>query len=161
MEKFQEAIQKAKRNVKIADHMITMTYPLVNDPKLLLAVMENTFLALTQSVGALLHYERLFKRVPPFHDTYEAKYALFREKAAARYGIDKKYLTLMSDIKSIIVEHKNSPIEFARKDVFVICSDNYRIKSISVEDMKRYIAQTKEFVALIDGIVSKDDRLFR
>ena len=36
MEKFQEAREKARRNLQIADHMLYMTYGLVQDPKLLL-----------------------------------------------------------------------------------------------------------------------------
>ena len=43
MESYEIARDKAKRHVKIADHMLTQTYPLIQDPKLLIAVMDNIF----------------------------------------------------------------------------------------------------------------------
>ena len=161
MEKFQEARDKAKRNIKIADHMLSVTYPLVKDPKLLLAIIENIFLSYTNSVAAILYYERLFKRIPPFQDTFESKLNMFRERCLLKYNIDKSYLTEIQDIKDIIIEHRKSPVEFKRKDQFVICSDNYRIKSISINDIKNYINKAKVFIEAMDNIVSKDEGLFR
>jgi len=161
MERFQEEREKAKRNIKIADHMLSVTFPLVKDPKLLLAILENIFLAYTNSIAAILYYERLFKRIPPFHETFESKLNMFREKCVLRYNLDKSYLLEVQNIKEIILEHKKSPVEFKRKDQFVICSDNYRIKSVSVQDIKKYIDRAKLFIEAMDTIVSKDEGLFR
>jgi hypothetical protein len=57
MEKFQELREVAKKKLQLADHILTMTYPIVNDSKLLLAVVENMFLALTNAMGSVLYYE--------------------------------------------------------------------------------------------------------
>jgi len=70
MEKFQELRELSKKRIRVADHMLTMTYPLVQDSKLLLAVVENIFLALTYIMGSVLHYERTFKRIPLFQDDF-------------------------------------------------------------------------------------------
>lgn len=160
MEKFQECREKAKRSLHIADHMLTQTYPLVQDPKLLLAVLENVFLAMTNAMGSLLYYERLFKRVPPFHDTFESKFNLFKMKSAIRYNIDPSYLILMQDVKDIIVEHRRSPIEFSRKDKFIICSPTYNLKTVSISHIKNYIDKTKLFIKITDNIIEKGDQLF-
>lgn len=160
MEKFQECRQKATRNIHIADHMLTQTYPLINDPRLLLAVMENIFLALTNTMAAVLYYERLFKRIPPFLNNFESKFNMFRLKTAIKHNIDTSYLTLMQDVKDIILEHKKSPVEFARKDRFVICSDNYKMKTITIDKIRDYIAKTKLFIEEADKIISKEEHLF-
>ncbi|MBS1267051.1 MAG: hypothetical protein MAG795_01022 [Candidatus Woesearchaeota archaeon] len=161
MEKFQAARNKASKRLKIADHMMVMTYPLVKDSKLLLAVLENLFLALTNSVASVLYYERLFKRIPPFHDTFESKFNRFRSKIVPKYNIDMKYVKMIKEIKDIIVMHKKSPVEFTRKDKFVIASKNYKIKTISVEQIKEYIKDTKSFVAQMEEIVSKNEQIFK
>lgn len=161
MEDFQIVRDKARKNLKVADHMTFMTYPLVKDTRVLLAIMENIFLALTNSMGAILHYDRLFKRVPPFHDTYESKYNLFKERCVRRYNLSKDYLKLMEEVKEIILQHKKSPVEFTRKDAFVICSDNYKIKTITVEKVKDYISRTKRFVKDMETITSKDEAIFK
>lgn len=161
MEEFQIVRDKARKNLKVADHMTFMTYPLVKDTRLLLSIMENIFLALTNSMGAILYYDRLFKRVPPFSDTYGSKYNLFKERCVRRYNLNKDYLKLMEEVKEIILQHKKSPVEFTRKDAFVICSDNYKIKTITVEKIKNYISKTKRFVKDMETITSKDERIFK
>ena len=161
MEKFQECRDKAKKNIKIADHMLSVTFPLIKDTKLLLAIIENIFLSYTNSIAAILYYERLFKRIPPFHDTFESKLNVFRERCVIRHNIDKSYVMEVQDIRDIIVEHRKSPVEFKRGDKFVICSDNYRIKSISVREIRKYIDKAKVFIEVMDNIVSKDEGLFR
>ena len=44
MEKFQELREISKKKIFLADHILTQTYPLLKDPKLLLATTENIFL---------------------------------------------------------------------------------------------------------------------
>ena len=51
MEKFQESLLKAKKNIHLADHMIFVTYKLVNDPRLLLSAIKNIKNDLTKIKG--------------------------------------------------------------------------------------------------------------
>ena len=161
MEKFQIERELAKRKIKIADHIISVTYPLVKDTRLLLGVLENIYFALMHSVTAILEYDRLFKRIPPFQDDEISKLNMFRARVSRRYNIDVSYITLIEGIKMIIYEHKKSPVEFARKDKFVICSDNYRMQAISIEQIKEYVQKTKKFIVEMDNLVSNNERIFR
>jgi hypothetical protein len=161
MEKFQEVREKAKKHIQVADHMLFVTYPLVNDNKLLLAVIENIFLAYSNTIGSLLYYERVFKRIPPFQDNFESKFTSFRETCVLRYKIDKSYIADILDLKNIIIAHKKSPVEFARKDRFVICSNNYKLQTISINELKKHIDKAKLFIQEINNITRKDEGLFR
>jgi len=160
MEKFQELRDLADKKLKIADHMLTMTYPLIKDNKLLLAVMQNIFLALTYSMGSILHYERAFKKIPPFQDNFTSKFNMFRAKVVEKYGISKDDVKFIQEIKDIIVQHKKSPVEFARKDTFVICSDDYKMKTISIDNMREYLNKTRSFIDLTSRIISTDAEIF-
>ncbi len=161
MEQFQIARDKARKNLQTADYMAFMTYPLVKDSRILLAVTENLFLALTNSMAAILHHDRLFKKIPPFQDTYESKYGLFKEKSIRMHNLSKDYLALMEEVKEIIIQHKKSPIEFTRRDAFIICSDDYRIKVINIEKIKEYISKTKRFVEDMETITKENERIFK
>ncbi len=66
----------------------------------------------------------------------------------------------MQDIKDIIIQHKKSPVEFTRKDSFVICSDDYQMKTISLDKMKNYILHSKSFIQNINGIINKNKEVF-
>ena len=160
MEKFQELREHAKRKISIADHMLTQTYPLVQDPKLLLAVLENVFLAFTNAVGSTLYYERLFKRIPPFQDNFESKFNMFQRRIANKHEIGEKYIETIKEIKNLIIQHKKSPVEFARKDTFIICNENYKMRTISIDDMKSYIKTAKEFINLTQNITMKNEDIF-
>ena len=156
MESFHLARDRAKRHVKIADHMLTQTYPLVQDPKLLVTVLDNISSALNESISAILYYERYFKRIPPFSDSFESKVNIFRARCMRRYSLNQDYIMLVQTIRELITEHKKSPMEFTRKDKFVICSDNYRMKTVSVDKIKEYIRTTKDFVTEMEKMVSKN-----
>ena len=160
MEQFQEARDRAQQRLRIADHMLTQTYPLVKDTKLLLAVIENIFLSLTSAMAALLYYERTFKRVGPFVDNFENKLLLFKQ-VCKRYDLPKEHVFLIKNVKDLILAHKKSPVEFARKDCFVICGENYSMQTITTEKIKGYIMQSKELLSDVSQILVKNEGIFR
>ncbi|MFH1682187.1 MAG: hypothetical protein ABIA37_00160 [Candidatus Woesearchaeota archaeon] len=160
MEKFQLLKEEALKNYRMADHMLNVTYPLVHDTKLLLGVADNLFLALTHTLGSILHYEFNFKRVPSFEDNFDSKLRVFRQDCLHRYKIRKEYIDLMKEMKEIILLHKTSPVEFRRKDRFVICTDKYQIKAITVNQLKSYLLKTKEFMSIAEMITKKNESMY-
>jgi hypothetical protein len=160
MEKYRQLREISQKKIKLADHMLTMTYPVVKDPKLLVSVMENIFLALTNAIGSLLHYERTFKKVPQFEDTFISKFRVFKENCAKKYKIEESNISLIQEIKDIVLQHKKSPIEFTRKDSFVICSDDYIMQTITLEKMKTYILKSKSFLQKISNIIERNNQIY-
>ena len=161
MEKFQELRDLASKKLKLADHILTMTYPMIKDPRLLLSSIENLFLAFTYGMSSLLYYERLFKRVPQFQDNFASKFELFKENCLKKYNLDNEYPKIMQEIKDIIVAHKKSPMEFSRNDSLIICNGNYRMKTISSNMIHNYVQKAKLFIKNVSTIVSKDEAIFR
>ncbi len=160
MEKFQALREEALKNLKNADHLLSVTYPLIGDSKILLNVADNIFLALTNAMGAILHHDRLFKYIPPFNDNFEGKFMAFKDKCSKRNKIDQSYIKLIEEVKEIVVLHKKSPVEFRRKDRFIICTSNYRIKAITMNMLKDYLKKTKEFISIMQLITRKNERIF-
>ncbi len=160
MEKFQEYLAESKKNIHIADHMVFVTYNLVKDPKLLLSAMRNIFLSLTNSMNSLLYHERLFKRIPSLSENFASKFSILKDNCAKRHNLNQSYIFLIKDLHNLLLEHKNSPVEFSRKDKFIICSSNYRMKSISLKEIKEYISRTKSFIQDIEKITSENERIF-
>ena len=161
MEKFQELRDAANKKLQLADHILTMTYPIVKDPHLLLSSIENLFLAFSYGMGSVLYYDRIFKRVPLFPDNFTSKLELFRDKCVKRYNVSEEHLKIMKDLKNIIIAHKKSPMEFSRNERFVICNGDYRIRVISLNEVKSYVEKAKLFIKSVSTIVSKDEEIFR
>jgi hypothetical protein len=160
MEKFQEARDKAVKNLHVADHILNVTYPLIKDSKLLLGVMDNIFLSLTNGMAAILWHDRLFKEIPPFHDNFESKFNLFRVKSMRHHKISTQYSDLIQEIKGIIVLHRNSSVEFRKRNSFVICHDDYSVTTITAAQIKKYLDKSKTFITTMEGIVNQNERIF-
>ena len=160
MEKFQESLLKAKKGIHREDHMLFVTYKLVNDPKLLLSAIKNIFNSLQYTVDSLLAYERLFKRIPLYPENFGSKFSILKDNCINRLNLNQSYLYLIKDIHTLLVDHKNSPVEFSRKDRFIICSSDYRTKSISLKEIKEYLSRSKSFIKDVEVIVLKDARIF-
>ncbi|MBW2976469.1 hypothetical protein KY347_03415 [Candidatus Woesearchaeota archaeon] len=161
MEKFQELRDLAGKKLQLADHMLTMTYPMVKDSRLLLSSIENLFLAFSYGMGSVLYYDRIFKRIPPFPDNFTSKFELFRDKCLKRYNMGNECLGIIKDLRDIIIAHKKSPMEFSRKESFVICNGDYRVRTISLKEVRSYVEKAKLFLKNVSVIVSTDEKIFR
>lgn len=155
MERFVQYKDKARRNIQLADHMLTMTYPLVKDPKILLGVLENLFMAVTNSIASVLHYERLHKRVPAFSETFDSKFSTFKSKVVHQHDIDLKWVRFIAELREAVQEHQQSTTEFPRKGKYVMADKDYRLKTLDEALLKDYLKKTKELVHELLQLVSK------
>lgn len=160
MEKFQQARAKAVKNYKTADHIFFVTYPLVKDSKILLNVLQHVFKALAHSMTAIIYYDQIFKYTPSFPKTFQSKFEMFKGKSLPKHNIDKSYPQLIKEIQKIIQLHKESPVEFRKKDRFIICTDNYRVKAITADRIKKYMKKTKSFLEEMRKITSENEQIF-
>src|SRR3989338_9137316 len=143
----------ALKNLKTADHLLNVTYPLVKDQKLFLSVLDHLFLALVNSITAILNYELHYRRIPNFKDNFQEKYNMFVRHCVKPYHISKDYLEFILNIKSLVAAHQKSSMEFIRKENIVICDDKYSCKTLDVALLKSYVDKSRMFVYLINNIL--------
>lgn len=136
-------LDEARRRVKVADHMLTMTYPLVKDPKLLLAVLENVHRSMDTTMAAALAHARDQKKIPLYSDTLEGRYAAYRQHFAQKTPAEA--MRAIGEIKETIKEHEQSPVEFRRQEKFVICSESYKVRTLTQDTLKKYIRIARSF----------------
>ena len=63
MEKFLENLQEAENIIQTIDHMVYVTFPLIQDKKLLLKIILETKTAIANCINSILQYEYLYKRI--------------------------------------------------------------------------------------------------
>ncbi len=160
MERFQQELSEGKRKLMTADHLVSITYPLVKDNRLLLTAADNLFGAAKSLMVSLLHYDEAFKRIPHFRDEYDSMLYWFRARCMPYYGLSKEYTAATDDLRALLDEHKASSVEFSRKDGLVICSDSYRIRKITVAGLKSYVGVLKRMLADVEGVVSRYEGIF-
>jgi hypothetical protein len=160
MEPFQAARERALQNLRLADHMLHVTYPLLNEPKLLLGVIDHLHACLKEAVTAIVAHERLFKTIPDAESSTNT-FRVFTEHIVERYDIDREYVKLIEELQEITTLHRTSPVEFRRRDMFVICTDHYHMKTIHAEQLKHHLKKAKEFMTIMNTITREHEQLFR
>ncbi len=147
-------LDTARKYIKTADHLLTNTFPLVKDPKMLLTVFHNVFKAYSYAMMFMLYRDAAQGKIPPFAEDFQSMFSLFKARAERRYSINAEYIKIMEDMNDILIRRKESPMEFSRHEMFVICSDHYETKTITTEMLRNYISKAKLFIDEIDtGIV--------
>ena len=147
MEKFLENLHEAEQLIKKIDHMVYVTYPLIQEKRLVLKIISETKNAIIKCINSILQYEYLYKRVRLTKDPKE-NMKIFKVKCAPRYNISIEEIKLMLELFDLIEKHKKSPFEFKKQEKIVILSENSSPKVIVIEN-------AKEFLALAKGILIK------
>ena len=152
---FLKAKDNATQKYEGARHLLNVTFPTVKDPKLLLGVIDNLVCSMEHSIEAILIYERLLRFVPVYSNDPKSQFNMFRQKSMHRNNISPEYVNLYLELKDILELHKKSPMAFQRGNKFVICNKDYMLKTLSINDIKDFLAQTKEFLDISEKVISK------
>lgn len=153
MEVFHEYVKKAQQSFKAGDHLLYVTYPLVKDMKLIVTIVENFYIAVVMIIDAALYYDKMFKRITIVPESFESRFEIFKNKSAERYGFTKKEVEVIRDLRTIVKSRRESPMEFVRKEKFVICSDGYSaIRAIDVNLLKAFSTNIRSMVAKLEKI---------
>lgn len=156
MDKHVEQFTLAKRKVFLADYVVSTTYLVIKDPKILLAALKHLYEANEALMSTVLHFERSKKNIPPFHDSYSSKFNVYEQVLSKRSNILKKYLVYLQQIFDLDVFVKKAPVEFSRDNARIICSENYAIEKINAETIKTHVATAKKFIADVELYLKQD-----
>lgn len=155
MESVLKLVEKANKSLRLADHLTYVTYPLLKDVKLVVTITENLYNAHVYAMDAFLKYEMLYKRIQRVPEDFDSRFDIFKTKIAKRYNIDREHILLMDDLRKIIDYRRKSPIEFIRKEKIVICSDNYKMRTLNYDKAKEYINKSKPFFTRLNRVLRK------
>jgi hypothetical protein len=152
-------VEKANKCLKVADHMLNITYPMVKDPKILVNVLDNLNSGIYASISALLFLEEYNRNIPSFQDNFESRFFVFKMNCVDRFKINHKYLPFITDLRAMLEAHKKSPVEFIRKDKYVMCSHDYEITELNKKVLYDALLKAKVFIDEINNIIYKDSLL--
>ncbi len=157
MEDFAVLLREAEQKIKIADHLLSTTYPAVKEPKLLFSVIENIFRALDLTIVAVLTYEKHFKSLPEFGQTFEGCIEVFRRKIMPKYEVDREFLDFTLHIKELLDEHKRTATTFSKKQTFVIADEQFNIKTLTESEVKKDLIKARQLMEKVAAITKRLD----
>ena len=154
-------MDKALEQYNIAHHLFNVTYPLIKDPKLLIGINHNIFLAMDKTIDSILLSEKQLDIIPPYSKTFYGKLNLFQLKSVKKNKIPQKMIQLIMDLHKLLEEHKKSPIEFQRGKQFVICNNNYQLNVLSPKMIQKNLETAKDFIKLSEKIINENNEILR
>jgi len=144
MEEFEKNFKEAVKHLQIADHMTYVTFPLVNENRLLLKIFDEIYLSIIYCVNTILYYEYLYKRIE-LYDSYRDNLDTF-VRIARDYNLNHEQVKRITEIIDLNKRHKKSAMEFVRNDKVVIMSDNLGTQIIDIILIKQYLLLAKELL---------------
>ena len=141
-EKYKECLKESARHLQIADHMTYITFPLVNEKKLIIKIFEEIFKSVKNSVNSAIYFEFQNKNLILSNNEKE-NINNFIKNLAKEYDLNEKEINKIREIIEIEKKHEESSMEFIRKEKLIMMSDSLDIKTITIEDIKEYLTIAK------------------
>jgi len=146
MEKFADCISLASKKLKFCEELLLKTYPMIQDPKILLPIVSDVYNSLRLALMGVLYYELFFKRVKPFSDDLDEQIAVFEDYCMEKYPDLAGFPKEIKELKKILDAHKDSSVEFAKNEEIRMFDDNYHSIIVSYKDVSNYLSNAKVFI---------------
>lgn len=118
-----DLLSRAAKEVQIADHLLTVTYPFAGELKILFRVMQHACDAVSDSLRAV--GEQSLDRIPSGKDVMQ----------------------VYDEFKRLLEKHEEAPVVFVRQEKYVMASESFSsLDEVRPGDVERGLQTVKEFV---------------
>jgi len=144
MQQYKEDLKQALRHIQIADHITYVTFPLVNEKRLLLKIIEEINLSIICSLNCMFNYKYPLKSIDFGKDNTDLENSL--KEISKDYELTNEQIIKIKEVFELNKKHKKSSIEFVKKDNVVILSDNLSFQAINIQKIKEYLLLAKRII---------------
>jgi len=137
-------VERALSELKLADHMIFVTLPLLNDRMIFLNAVTHVYNGIKMVIDEFLQKEYRYKRlesIPPDDD----KITAFLKNYINRLKLNA-YVEAINRIDAFIRVKAKSSVRLRKDDKFVLITPDYETVSISESEIKGYIKKVVGFI---------------
>ena len=150
MSNYIESFKSSEKYLVNADHLISVTFRVVNDKKIILNAIENLSKSLIFGIDSILQFEASTKKARLFQEQRE-NMKLFR-MIAENYGINNQEIRFIDEIFYIVKKHKDSSMEIMNNDKLIIMSDNSPFY-LQPDNVKVYVINTRTILNKIKKVI--------
>lgn len=94
--------------LKNAEFLLTQTYPAIQDPKLLLSVLDLIFKFTDNLLNSFLEDEYKYKHIPSCTKEFEGKLKLMKDHLMTKYEISQSLMTDLESLNRMRIASKQS-----------------------------------------------------
>ncbi len=147
---YQNYFKIAQHHYQTADHLLGVTYLLVKDSKLLIAIIESLNQCAENAIKALTAFHYRNHKIPPQKNYW----GIFQSEIAPFYHLSQEDISLIITLREIANCHRQSAVEFSRAGKRILCSKEYKLRILTPKDVKEHLVQCRQFLNRINKIIS-------
>ena len=141
-------LNEAKTHFRNANHLAYVSMTLLKENRLLIKILLDLHKSTVSLIKTYLEYESKTKKLTLSRDPHK-NLSTFIEQIAPNY-LKKEQIDNLLKILKLARQHKDSPLEFVKKDKFVIFNNgNYEI--ISAESIKSLTYSLNQAILAFPG----------
>lgn len=134
---------QAERSLENAKKILTVSYPFTNDPKLFTSVIDRLYNSWINGLRALGVQNNTTAK------SLNVKLGFSRGRFSQRHKVPQRILRTFDTIMKIKQAREESPMEFRRKQTFVICSPSLQFQRLDKPTVQSHVARTEEFLQIV------------
>ncbi|MFT4250147.1 MAG: hypothetical protein ACMXYD_02170 [Candidatus Woesearchaeota archaeon] len=131
------------RQLAIAEHLLNKSYPALQDPKILLSVLQNLLAAIDEAITQHLQEARKNHEIPPYNNTLNGRLNAARMHLAKKKNITKVDFMMISEIQETLSEHEQAPTEFKKNNALYIANNDFHLTKLDEKKTKTYMSRTR------------------
>ncbi len=147
---FGDAILTAEQAWRAADHIILVTFPVVQDSKLLLRALEHLDKAARTTISTVLKREYLYKRVRLTGEGARNR-ELFFQVCGNQYGVGEGDAILLSEVLDLGKRHRASGVELSQRKKVVILDDDLGSVEITAPHLQQISQAVRRLQLQLQG----------
>lgn len=151
-------IGEARRLLKIADHMVYVTYPAIGEKRLLIKILEYINKALSSLTSSILDNEiaKNAAKKSAGRSGLSLPNLPTLEECYAGYGLKSGQMDAINEVSHLIEMHSESSMEFVKEGSLVIMSDSMELEKLTAERVKAYLKSGFEILENIEKSLNKE-----
>lgn len=143
-QKFLSSLNNAEKSLRIADHLVSVTYSLFKDEKICLQVISELNIFSIYLINAVLQYEYYFKRIQLFTDS-STNLEIFKT-CVRDYSFSDSETKSLYEVMRLAKAHKDSPMVFVKEKNVVIMIDGGRTEIVNIDKIKVFLNNFKTII---------------
>jgi hypothetical protein len=141
---------EAKKEMAMADHIATVTLPLIRDKKVFLSVLQHANSSVNGAIRSYLLLQKDKRRLRMVPSSEEIVRQLFFETFMEDLDVTIREKMELDEINDVVAAHNKSQAELKRGEEYVIVLPNFNTVTVNQNQIKRYLSSTKNFISKVE-----------
>ncbi len=152
MEKILLTLKEAKKQIQSANHLFSVTYPLLGEWKILMRIVLCLKEGIVHTMNAMLFHEYLYKRVTLYKESRE-NLRIFRQKFFKILDFSDDEVDKIFDLLSLAERCSKSQIHFSRNEEVVLLNEIMEKSIFNEKIVKDYLSLSRKFFLNAQSII--------